>query len=151
MNVGNLPNHVKYCVSVCLVSYGQLSEHHRSAYGEPDSQQRCLAFSGYKDREDERARGRRDTKKPGGRREKKHREQKEEKRKKGEKGRGSEERITHGKSGPNKRKEKRGRRSRTEPPGLPPRSPLYPPKTGARGGLDFLILPVPFSRAGFFC
>jgi hypothetical protein len=92
------------------------------------------------------------TRKNQGDGEKKNIENKRKKKeKKGEKGRGSEERITHGKSGPNKRKEKRGRRSRTEPPGLPPRSPLYPPKTGARGGLDFLILPVPFSRAGFFC
>jgi len=32
----------------------------------------------------------------------------------------------------------------------PPRSPLYPPKIGARGGLDFLILLVPFSRASVF-
>jgi len=32
------------------------------------------------------------------------------------------------------RVKKRGRRSRREPSGLSPRSPLYPPKTGARGG-----------------
>jgi hypothetical protein len=31
-------------------------------------------------------------------------------------------------------KKKGGRRSRREPSGLPPRSTLYPPKTGARGG-----------------
>jgi hypothetical protein len=40
-----------------------------------------LAFSGYKAREDERARGKGNTKKPGGWREKRHREQKEEKKK----------------------------------------------------------------------
>jgi len=107
-----------------------------------------LAFSGYKAREDERARGR-GTLKNQRDGEKKDTENKRKK-KKEEKGRGSEERITQGKSGPNKRKEKRGRRSRTEPSGLPPRSPLYQPNTGARGGLDFLILPVPFSRADFF-
>jgi len=30
MDVGDLPNHVKYCVPVCLASNGQLSEYHRS-------------------------------------------------------------------------------------------------------------------------
>jgi ABC-type cobalamin transport system permease subunit len=32
-----LPNHVKYCVSVCIPSYEQKSVHHRSALGEPES------------------------------------------------------------------------------------------------------------------
>ena len=32
MDVGDLSNHVKYCVSVCLASNGKLSEHHRSAH-----------------------------------------------------------------------------------------------------------------------
>jgi len=32
VDVGDLPNHVKYCVSVCLAFNGQLSEHHRSAH-----------------------------------------------------------------------------------------------------------------------
>ena len=32
MDVSNLPNHVKYCVSVCLASNRQLSKHHQSAH-----------------------------------------------------------------------------------------------------------------------
>jgi len=32
VDVGDLPNHVKYCVLVCLASNGQLSEHHWSTY-----------------------------------------------------------------------------------------------------------------------
>jgi len=36
VDVGNLPNHVKYCVSVCLASFEQLSVHHRSAHGESE-------------------------------------------------------------------------------------------------------------------
>jgi len=33
VDVGVLPNHVKYCVPVCLASFEQLSVHHRSAHG----------------------------------------------------------------------------------------------------------------------
>jgi len=32
-----MPNHVKYCVSVCLASFEQLSVYHQSAHGEPES------------------------------------------------------------------------------------------------------------------
>jgi len=32
MDVSDLPNHVKYCVPVCLVSNGQLSEYHQSVH-----------------------------------------------------------------------------------------------------------------------
>ena len=33
MDVGDLPNHVKYCVPVWLAFFEQLSVHHRSAHG----------------------------------------------------------------------------------------------------------------------
>jgi len=33
VDVGVLPNYVKYCVPVCLASFEQLSVHHRFAHG----------------------------------------------------------------------------------------------------------------------
>ena len=47
MDVGNLPNHVKYCVLVCLASNGQLSEHHQSAHrgaGIPNIEFQVISF-----------------------------------------------------------------------------------------------------------
>jgi len=57
----------------------------------------------------------------------------------GDKNVGGKERergITGGEGTERRKKgvKKGGRRSRREPSGLHPRSPLYPPKTGARGG-----------------